>query len=350
MADTKRAHSPELNGNAGAIVKKQRKDEGSVVVSAKQPKEGPQRTSGLLAPIMLLTGHAGEVFTCKFSPSGSVIASGSHDKHILLWRTYGECENYMMLQGHKNAVLELHWTSDGERIVSASPDKSVRAWDAATGEQVKKMSEHDNFVNSCCPLKRGPPLLVSGSDDGTAKLWDLRSKRSVHTLGEQYQVLAVAFGEEGDQVYTGGIENSIKVWDLRKVEVSMTLKGHTDTVTGLSLSPDGTHLLSNAMDNTLRAWDMRPYAPANRCVKVFTGHSHSFEKNPLKCAWSPDGTKVTCGSADHMVNIWDFATRRLLYKLPGHKGSVNEAVFHPTEPIVASASSDKQIYLGELVL
>jgi Prp8 binding protein len=38
---------------------------------------------------------------------------------------------------------------------------------------------------------------------------------------------------------------------------------------------------------------MRPYAPANRCVKVFTGHSHSFEKNPLKCDWSPDGTKVT---------------------------------------------------------
>lgn len=31
------------------------------------------------------------------------------------------------------------------------------------------MAEHDNFVNSCCPLKRGPPLLVSGSDDATAK-------------------------------------------------------------------------------------------------------------------------------------------------------------------------------------
>ncbi len=75
-----------------------------------------------------------------------------------------------MAAGHKNAVLELHWTSDGERIVSASPDKSVRAWDAVTGEQVKKMSEHDSFVNSCCPLKRGPPLLVSGSDDGTAKV------------------------------------------------------------------------------------------------------------------------------------------------------------------------------------
>lgn len=60
--------------------------------------------------------------------------------------------------------------------------------------------------------------------------------------------------------------------------------------------------------------------------------------------------QVTAGSGDRMVYIWDAATRRLLYKLPGHSGSVNEAVFHPSEPIVASAGSDKQIYLGELVL
>ena len=68
-----------------------------------------------------------------------------------------------------------------------------------------------------------------------------------------------------EQVYTGSIDNSIKVWDLRKEGLLATHKGHTDSVTGLALSPDGSHLLSNAMDNTLRVWDMRPYAPsANR--------------------------------------------------------------------------------------
>ena len=35
----------------------------------------------------------------RFNPEGDVTASGSHDKHIFLWRTYGECENYMMLKG-----------------------------------------------------------------------------------------------------------------------------------------------------------------------------------------------------------------------------------------------------------
>lgn len=69
-------------------------------------------------------------------------------------------------------------------------------------------------------------------------------------------------------IFSGGIDNIIKGWDLRKLDVAMRLTGHTDTVTGLALSPDGDFLLSNAMDNTLRVWDVRPYAPAERCTKV----------------------------------------------------------------------------------
>ena len=53
----------------------------------------------------------------------------------------------------------------------------------------------------------------------------------------------------------------------------------------------------------------------NRCVKIFTGHQHSVEKNLLKCEWSPDGSRVTAGSADRMVYVWDTTTRRILYKV-----------------------------------
>ncbi|GJP34273.1 hypothetical protein CLOM_g18720 [Closterium sp. NIES-68] len=344
-------------------------------------KDGVKRTSSLLAPIMLLTGHAAGVFTMKFSPDGEVIASGSQDKEIFLWRIEGECDNYMVLKGHKNVVLELHWAADGHSIVSASPDQTVRAWDVETGKQIKKMAEHSSFVNSCCPAPRGPPLIVSGSDDGTAKLWDMRVRGCIQTFPDKYQVTSVAFSYNGDKVYSGGIDNQVKVWDLRRsggtsaaasgggasggdedaaegsagggggskgAEPVMRLLGHTDTITGMRVSPDGAYLLTNAMDCTLRIWDLRPYAPQNRCVKIFTGHQHSVEKNLLKCDWSPDGSRVTAGSADRMVYVWDTTMRRILYKLPGHKGSVNEAVFHPSQPIIGSCSSDKQIYLGEL--
>ena len=125
------------------------------------------------------------------------------------------------------------------------------------------------------------------------------------------------------------------------------LEPSCDTVTGMSLSPDGSYLLSNSMDNTLRIWDVRPFAPQERCVKIIAGHQHNFEKNLLGCAWSTDGSKVSAGSADRFVYIWDTTSRRILYKLPGHNGSVNDVAFHPKEPIIASGSSDKTIYLGE---
>ena len=298
---------------------------------------------------MLLSGHGDQVLTVRFSPGeGKAIASGSHDKRIFLWQTYGECDNYAVLTGHKNAVIELHWLADGEHLVSCSSDKTVRTWDAVTGEAIARLNQHKAIVNSCHPIKRGPPLVVSGSDDCTARVWDTRARGAARTLSERFPITAVCMSEGGDQVYTGGIENVVRVWDLRRDEPILTLQGHQDTITGMSLSPDGTRILSNSMDNTLRMWDVRPFAPSERCVQIFKGHQHGFERSLLRCSWSPDGSKVTSGSADRVVYMWNASTAEIQYALPGHKGSVLESIFHPKEPIVASCSADKTIYLGEL--
>ena len=108
------------------------------------------------------------------------------------------------------------------------------------------------------------------------------------------------------------------------------MTGHTDTVTGIRLSPDGNRLLSNGMDNTVRVWDVAPFCPAlSRAVTILEGAQHNYEKNLIKGAWTPDGRRIGCGSADRMVYVWDVASRALMYALPGHKGCVNEVDFHP---------------------
>ena len=48
---------------------------------------------------MLLTGHADQVFTVRFNPAGDLIATGSFDKTILVYRVYGECENVLQIKG-----------------------------------------------------------------------------------------------------------------------------------------------------------------------------------------------------------------------------------------------------------
>jgi len=327
---------------------------GALIVQAPAKKvlEGG-RTSSLRAATMMLTGHEGAIYTCAFSPDGQSIASGSMDKNIFLWDVYGECKNYNVLSGHKNAVLELKWMSSNSQLVSCSADKTVQLWDAHRGVRVRKFTEHSAIVNACSVAKDTSSLFASASDDCTAILWDARSKRPAASMYHEYQVTCVCASKDGMFIYTGGIDNIIRRWDLRNGEPEkedLCLAGHADTVTGLSLSPDGDHLLSNSMDASLRCWDVRPFASneANRCEKMYHGLRHGAEKNLLKCAWSPDGVRVTGGSADRNVHIWDADTCKPLYLLPGHKGSVNEIAWHPQEPIIASCGSDRVIYLGEL--
>lgn len=48
----------------------------------------------------------------------------------------------------------------------------------------------------------------------------------------QYQVTAVCLSRDDQQVMSGGIDNEIKVFDVRKLDLAFSMPGHTDTVTG----------------------------------------------------------------------------------------------------------------------
>ena len=63
-----------------------------------------------------------------------------------------------------------HLTFFFSTLVTSSSDKTIALWDYETGAKVKKFKGHVNFVNSCCPVRRGPELVVSGSDDGQIKV------------------------------------------------------------------------------------------------------------------------------------------------------------------------------------
>ncbi|KAF9349406.1 hypothetical protein BGX26_012289 [Mortierella sp. AD094] len=338
----KRQKPEESTSTSNAVTIQTKGASGALVQTVK-------RTSALKAPIMLLQGQSSELYTCKFSPSGEHIASAGAEKSIYLWNTYGDCTNYGIIKGHTGAILELHWSRDGSMIFTASADKSCGVFDVQTGERIKRFKGHTSFVNSCSPARRGPELLASGSDDGSVKIWDLRAKNAVESFESQYQITSVSFSDAGDLVFAGGIDNNIEAWDMRKKSVSYSLVGHMDTVSGISLSPDGNQLLSNAMDNTVRIWDVKPFsASGNRLLKTFEGAPHGFEKNLIRPAWSKNGSMISVGAGDRNVVIWDTLTRKILYKLPGHKGCVNEVDFHPKEPIVVSCSTDKTMFLGEI--
>lgn len=280
-----------------------------------------------------------------------MLASASFDKTICLWRVFGEtCENFSVLKGHKNAVLDLAHVG-ATQLASVGADAALCLWDLETGARLRRVLEHRAVVNG---VAAAGETVVTVSDDCVAKIWDVRARAAAFSVPHRYPLTAATFAAHASAaaLLTGGVDGVVRMIDLRKdSSVVFELVGHDDLISGLAVNPLGTHLLSNSFDCTLREWDIRPYcASPSRHTLTYMGHGASTDKNLLRCAWSPDGQRVTAGSGDRFVYVWDRATQKIVYKLPGHRGCVNDVQFNPVESecIIASASNDRTIFLGEL--
>jgi len=306
-------------------------------VDYKHPSWSSQVSIILQILILLITrsktypGHTGEVFAARFDPTGVLIASGSMDRTINLWRTYGDCSNYGQLSGHKGAILDLHWSRDSLNLFSASADTTLASWDLETGQRIRRHDGHEEIVNCMTASPRGEEILVSGSDDGCVGIWDPRVKRAVDFIVTDFPITSVAVAEAGNELYTGGIDCAIHAYDIRKKAVAYSMPGHTDTVTSLSVSPDSQSLLSYSHDGLARTWDIRPFAPVDRSVRTFAGAPVGVERNLVRASWDSKGEKVGVGSGDGSVCVWESRTGKLIYKLPGHRGTVNDVRFAPGE-------------------
>lgn len=87
-----------------------------------------------------------------------------------------------------------------------------------------------------------------------------------------------------------------------------------------------------------------------RVYRSLTGAPAGFESALIRCAWSKHdgGQRIAAGGGDRTVTVWDVETGKILYKLPGHKGTVTGVDLHPKEPIILTGSKDSNMLLGEL--
>ncbi|MFF4185098.1 caspase family protein [Streptomyces sp. NPDC001691] len=305
-----------------------------------------------------LVGHAGAVraLACGEMDGSPLVASGGSDGSVRLWEpreaTSPQAEagraacrwgQKAVLTGHSGEVNTVAFAElDGSPVViSGGDDRTVRVWDVRSQEQKCLFSGDMGWVRAvACMTLDGRSVVVCGTDSGHAHIWDLHREIELSVLiGHTHWVRAVAGVriEGRTAVVTGASDGTMCVWDPSVEGRSKDVVGHAGGVNAVSaLSVQGRAVaVSGGDDRTVRAWDIE----SGRQRGVIKGHTGFVRA--VACAQLDDAPVVVSGASDGTVRVWDLMSQRQRAVLTGHTDWVSSvACTHIRGRTVAVSASD----------
>ncbi|MFX0183784.1 MAG: hypothetical protein ACFE95_11940 [Candidatus Hodarchaeota archaeon] len=282
-------------------------------------------------------GHSSEVWDVEFSPDGSLLASASSDNSILVWNaTNGEI--FRNLTGHLESVYSVAFHPNDLVLASGSFDRSVLVWNLTTGEIMHNFTGHTSSIWSL-EFSADGSYLASGSGDSTVRIWDLNSfsLRYIFT-GHTDSVKSVVFHPNDILLVTGSYDESIILWNVITGSFESIISNNTADILSLTFNLQGTELVSGSQDNRIEFWDMEN-------IGSETSQRLVLEDWVRALAYSFDGYYLASGLQNGQIKIWDDTSKKLVTNLTGHTQSIRNLDFHPSEPILASASGDRTVKL-----
>ncbi|KAG0255269.1 hypothetical protein DFQ27_006327 [Actinomortierella ambigua] len=272
--------------------------------------------------IRTLQGHTDGIVTLDFD--SRILVSGSADATIKIWNfATGECST---LKGHSDLINKVQ-IYEATKLFSASDDTTVKLWDLTTKTCLRTFTGHNGRVQ--CLQTSGDALISILTDrlrkaggginraacDGRSLA---RQQSNVSTSNGSRRIVAPTSPLDGKNnnnssssnnasdtetrtmrsiVVTGGLDNTLKMWDIETGECLDTLWGHVEGV--WSLAFDKLRTVSGSLDRTIKVWDTE----SGQCLYNLTGH-----EGPVTCVSLGD-TRVVSGSDDGVVFVWDFGVR-----------------------------------------
>jgi len=247
------------------------------------------------------------------------------------------------LVGHNGWVTSIAFTPNTNEetmnmLVSCSRDKTLLKWDLTRqqgedyGHPRLLMRGHSNFVQDVVVSSDGQ-FALSGSWDGTLRLWDLTTGVSTRTfVGHTSDVLSVAFSADNRQIVSGSRDKTIKLWNTVgdcKFTYGPSPSGqafpnsHSDWVSSVKFSPSADPLIVSAgWDAKVKVWQFT--GQANQCKYSLEQHTEYLNTVTV----SPDGSLCASGGRDGKANLWDLTEGKILYTLDAGD-SINALCFSP---------------------
>ncbi|MBD0346441.1 MAG: WD40 repeat domain-containing protein [Coleofasciculus sp. Co-bin14] len=273
-----------------------------------------------------LNGHSAPVLAVALSPDKQTLASTDEAETIKIWhlRTGKEIQTF----NHSQGVSCIAWSLDGEALVTAG--RHIHLWNLSTGQIARTFGEPANWVN-CFVLSRDGQTLFCGHEDATIRIYALSKGRKVSSLKGNTQPVSCLALSPDEQILVSGTED-IKVWDCKTGREICAFKEHSYGVNCLAISPNGQTLFSGSNDYTIKVWDLRQ----RQLIGTLNGHGSSV----LSLVVSPDSQTLISSSGDKTIKVWDLRTRKEIHTLYGHTAWVNTIALRQDGEILVSGSND----------
>ena len=328
--------------------------------------------------VTVLAAHRLMIYSCRFSPSGNILATASDDGTVILWlMPDGAVTGHLVLgeptdvQGSTCAVSCLDWSPDGRLLAAGSLDTHVRVYNQ-TGRMEADITGHSHYVFVVKFNKNGTKLVTAGADK-TVLVWSVpgfvrtqaltfhtdtvldiswrdnecfatASADSTigicHVSGTLVQknagtgdVHVVRFNGDGSILASGGNDGVIRLWKNDYNDV-VELSGHANYVSALEWLPTNDSLISGSVDGTLRVWD----AVHNCCLRVIEQH----ECDIYAITMSPNGEYVASGSKDQKVVVSKVSTGEQVASFIGNSG-VYDVNYDPQGRFIAAGFEDATV-------
>ncbi|MBL7110450.1 MAG: WD40 repeat domain-containing protein [Bacteroidales bacterium] len=287
--------------------------------------------------ILTFDEHKSPVLSVAFSPDDQIIASGSEDMVIYLWkRSSGEIVK--TFTGHTYKIQYLEFSPNGEKLISAAGPQ-VFVWDLESGTR-KNIPGHRTHVWNARYNTNGDQIATT-SLVSTFRIWDAESLEEIHTFdGHKKSTLAVAFSPDNSIIASGSLDLSVRFWDMQTKEEIKNISAHGGNIYSLDFSPDGKLLVSTSNDEIVKLWNVE----TGTINRLLSGHQYAV----MFARFSPDSKYLVTASYDMTAKLWGVSTGHCIYTFIDHEDVVNVADFSHDGQNIITGSSDGKVRLWEI--